>query len=255
MNRSLMRLLVATLVAIALVAGGSPGPAGAVSAQRDAATSPSEACQADYDTFLSTAVAYNATSKQAKKDAKRVKAKQAKLDKAKKAKQKKRAKRQLRKATRAQKGHARRQSRLKSQAIARYTTWQDCETAAAEAPEEPTTPGPLQELCDAGLPQEVCDAFDSLPVPTPGTGGDSPLQPLCDTGLPQELCDAATLPGTGGDSPLQPLCDLGLPQELCDASLPTLPTDPTVPTDPTDPTLPPDPTDPVLCTLLPILCP
>ena len=96
------------------------------------------------------------------------------------------------------------------------------------------------------MPQEVCDAFSSLPLPTPG-GGDSPIQALCDAGLPQALCDAATLPGTGGASPLQPLCDMGLPQAICDASIPGAPTDPL---DPLDPVL-----DPV-CSLLPLpICP
>lgn len=57
-----------------------------------------------------------------------------------------------------------------------------------------------------------------------GTGGGgstatSPIQALCDAGLPQAICDAAAGPaGPGGASPIQALCDAGLPQAICDAA-------------------------------------
>jgi hypothetical protein len=81
----------------------------------------------------------------------------------------------------------------------------------------PPADNPLQPACDAGLPQEICDAYATLPTPPPGA--DSPIQPLCDAGLPQPICDAAANPpGPGGASPIQPLCDAGLPQAICDAA-------------------------------------
>ena len=240
MTRSLLRLLGASLLAITLIAGGTSSPAGATSGQRQAPAGPSAACQAKYDSFLGSATKYNAKTKQVKRDNRRIKRQEAKAAKAKNAKQERRANRKAKKATKAKKRHTRQQARLKAKAVSNYTTWQDCEAA------EPGTGGsgsPVQVLCDNDLPQEVCDVFDTLPVPAPGEAGDSPIQALCDNGLPQELCDAATLPGTDGNSPLQPLCDVGLPQEICDASVPGLPTDPDGPV-----------LDP-LCTLLPGLCP
>lgn len=78
--------------------------------------------------------------------------------------------------------------------------------------------GPLQPVCDAGLPQPICDALDGLPLPAGTPGATSPIQALCDAGLPQAICDAATsMPALpGGDNPLQALCDAGLPQGICD---------------------------------------
>lgn len=79
--------------------------------------------------------------------------------------------------------------------------------------------GPLQPACDAGLPQAVCDALDGLPLPGGVVGATSPIQMLCDAGLPQAICDSAatgvpSLPGA--DNPIQALCDAGLPQGICD---------------------------------------
>lgn len=256
MSRSPLRLLFAVFITIALLVGGTTSPAGATSAQRAAVTSPSAGCQSEYNDFLASATKYKAKTKQVKKDSRRVKRYEAKAAKAKNAKQERRAERKLKKAKKVQGRHGRQQSRIKTKAVADYQAWQTCESAGPEAPS-----GPLQVLCDNGLPQAVCDAFDTLPLPDPATAGDSPIQVLCDNGLPQALCDAATLPGTGGASPLQPLCDAGLPQEICDASLPVDPTVPTVPVDPTDPTGPIlDPLDPILdpiCATLPIpvVCP
>ncbi|GAB3858129.1 hypothetical protein GCM10028801_17620 [Nocardioides maradonensis] len=98
-----------------------------------------------------------------------------------------------------------------------------------------TTPGApsLQALCDAGVPQTVCDTLAQL------TGSLSPsslpLDQFC-TSVPQaaDLCnalkggaDASTLTnlvttllntlGLGSSAPsLQSLCDAGVPQAVCD---------------------------------------
>lgn len=245
MTRSLMRLLAVVLVALALVAGGTTSPAGAAgaAAQRDAVTSPSAACQSQYGRFTASAASYNARTQQVRRAEKRVRAKQARVDRASTPKQKRKATKKLHKAERAQRRQVAQQDRLKKVAVADYNAWQDCE-ADAGAPASP-----IQALCDQGLPQAVCDAFTSLPLPG-GTTTGGPLQPLCDAGAPQALCDAATLPSPDGASPLQPLCDLGLPAELCAASVPGAPGLPDVPGVPGVPGLP----GPV-CTLLPALCP
>ncbi|MDP3894961.1 hypothetical protein, partial [Nocardioides sp.] len=101
------------------------------------------------------------------------------------------------------------------------------------------TGSPIQALCDAGLPQEVCDALGGL---IPGASAGSPILAQSDAGIPQEVCDALggdfdpsqldpsvleallksvlDLLGLGGTgSPFQPLCD-AVPelQPLCDAT-------------------------------------
>lgn len=113
----------------------------------------------------------------------------------------------------------------------------------------PTTPpvSPIQEFCDAGLPQEICDAFLTIPPPPGGATGAGPIQALCVAGLPQPICDAAegeSLPN--GDSPIQPLCDAGLPPTICDIAsgqapgpgLPGFPGIPSIPGVPGFPGLP-----------------
>ena len=44
------------------------------------------------------------------------------------------------------------------------------------------------------------------------------IQPLCDAGLPQEICDLASGGGTPPDpgTILDPVCELGLPLPICD---------------------------------------
>jgi len=111
---------------------------------------------------------------------------------------------------------------------------------------------PIQDLCDAGLPQALCDTLGGL---VPGGGPASPLQAVCDALTPlQPLCDAADrgLPSSpaalfdvvrpllsaagldtliaivedllAGGRTLQALCDAGLPQQVCEALAGDLPT-------------------------------
>lgn len=123
-------------------------------------------------------------------------------------------------------------------------------TPTTTKPTTPTTtpagPLPIQALCDAGLPQAVCDALARLAGG--GLPSDISLDALC-TAVPQfqTICDAAgggTLPTDptaltallqpildllglgdllgGGLLPsdltsVQALCDAGAPQEVCDA--------------------------------------
>jgi hypothetical protein len=100
------------------------------------------------------------------------------------------------------------------------------------------TSSPIQTLCDAGVPQPVCDALAGLAGG--GLPSDVSLDTLC-TQVPQAqpLCDAAAgsglptdpsaltdllgqipgLPGGGLPSDftsIQVLCDSGVPQPVCD---------------------------------------
>ncbi|MCW2794825.1 hypothetical protein [Nocardioides sp.] len=108
---------------------------------------------------------------------------------------------------------------------------QECQTPPTPTSTVTVTPtstpppdNPLQPFCDAGLPQAICDAFLTIPLPPGGGTGNGPIQALCDLGLPQPICDAAEgTPLPNGDSPIQPLCDAGLPQTICDLAKGGLP--------------------------------
>ncbi len=84
-----------------------------------------------------------------------------------------------------------------------------CRRAQNHGNDGPSTASPIQALCDAGLPQPICDALAGL---APGGDPADQIQTLCDNGVPQEVCDGLaqllqTDPGDPG-SAVDALVDL-----------------------------------------------
>lgn len=212
------KLALATFVAIALVAGftGTSATAAPVRAAAGQSTERANECGQQQARVAQTQRNAKIKRAQLAKATKVVKQANKRLQKAKKSGQKaliKDAKKGVKraKANKALKSKNLRKARNLVAVAAQQL--RACQQAGGGG----GTAGPLQPVCDAGLPQEVCDALDGLALPGGVVGASSPIQSLCDAGLPQAICDAATnLPLPGADSPIQALCDAGLPQGICD---------------------------------------
>ncbi len=221
--KNLWRLALATLISVALVIGFTGATATAAparaAAQQTAQQTAERANECGQQQARVAQTKRNAKTKKAQlvKAGKVLKQANKRLQKAKKSGQKalvKSAKKNVKraKANRAAKATKLRKARNMVAVAAKQLR------ACQQANNGGSTGGPLQPLCDAGLPQPICDALDALPLPGGVSTSASPIQALCDAGLPQAICDAATnVPSVpGGDNPLQALCDAGLPQGICD---------------------------------------
>ncbi len=229
MFRHAMKYLLAACVTVTLVA--SFAPAGAATAA-ESPPSASADCSGERAVLITTATKAKKRIAQLEKAKNRVAKARKALRKSERARSTDKASKQLKQARAAKRTATVRQQRAMAQVRLALARYQACENGTgtgpstgptpAPGPDADPTPGPLQPICDAGLPQAICAALDGLPLPG-GAGGASPIQPLCDAGLPQAICAAATgLPLPGGASAIQPLCNAGLPQGICDVAAGTL---------------------------------
>lgn len=215
----LIKLALAALLAIALVAGFTSTSATAAPVRAAAGQGAERANECGQQQARVAQTQRNASIKRAQltKAGKVLKAANKRLQKAKRSGQKALIKDARKGVKRAKANKALKTRNLqKARSLVALATQQlrACQQAGGGG----GAAGPLQPACDAGLPQAVCDALDGLPLPGGVVGATSPIQMLCDAGLPQAICDAATNVPTlpGGDNPLQALCDAGLPQGICD---------------------------------------
>lgn len=256
------KLALATFVAIALVAGftGTSATAAPVRAAAGQSAERANECGQQQSRLAQTQRNAKIKRTQFAKAGKVLKQANKRLQKAKKSGQKaliKNAKKGVKRAKVNKAVKARNLKKARSMVASAARQLRACQQAGGGG----GTAGPLQPVCDAGLPQAVCDAVDSLPLPGGIPGAASPIQTLCDAGLPQAICDAATnLPVPGADNPIQALCDAGLPQGICDLAggnvgLDTLPIPGGLPGIPDFPAFPGIPDVPGLDTLLALLSP
>jgi hypothetical protein len=197
MNRALFKMILGLAVALGLTLGAAP----IASASPAAPAAPAAAAQAP-DCSAQVAANNRANASYASANAS-VKAAQAKVTKLKK------------KIKKAKKHHAKKQVRKLNKKLkkAKQSLREKKQYRDRVAVTRSYTQRSLAR-CQAG---------------TPAQGADSPIQALCDAGIPQALCDALAglIPGGSTANPVGLLC-AQFPQAavLCDAISAGLPTDP-----------------------------
>lgn len=199
MNRALVKMLVGLAVALGLtlasapVASAAPTAAEAASA---AATAPD--CSRQIAANNRAYASYAAADRSVKAAQAKVKKLTKKVKKAKKVHAKKKVKKLTKKLRKAKKSlRAKKEYRSKVAITRTYTarSLARCQSGQAATGSE----SPIQALCDAGLPQPLCDALANL---IPGGSTANPIgllcaqfpqaAPLCDlvaTGLPTDPAD------------------------------------------------------------------
>ncbi|MBM9461246.1 hypothetical protein JK386_15190 [Nocardioides sp. zg-536] len=184
MHRALFKIIVGLAVALGLTLAATPGATAAPAAPAQAAAAPD--CTAAQNAYNQSARSHTAAVKAAKSA-------QTKLKKLKKKLKKAKVSHKKAKSKKAKKAKAKKVKKLRKQ-VTKARSDRDARTKYAQrtAVTRNYSAGALQR-CRSGAP---------------ATGKDSPIQALCDAGLPQQVCDelAKLVPGGSSASPIGALC-------------------------------------------------
>ena len=212
MSRALFKIVLGLAVALGLTFAAAPIAGATPTASTRTAAAATADCSAQDAAAAKASSDYNRANAGVAKAQAKVKKLKKKLHKAQRAHHAKQAKKLKKKLKKAKKSlRAKRAER--SRAAAHRSATADAATRCHAGGPTTGSASPIQALCDAGLPQALCDALAGLIPGGVGTTG-TPLDQLC-TAVPQAqpLCDAVNN-GMAGGVPASPDDLLGIVRTL-----------------------------------------